>query len=109
MINIYLNNNEIYKLFEKCSKERDTYSINYAVQRGLHQFSTQLREPVIFIAAMKNNLLLVQDLISCGVNPSVPMHSKFTLLHYCSMYNSIEVAEYLVTLKGVDLNAKKCN
>ena len=95
----------IFQTFEKCSREHDLYSIKYAVDNGYHKL-TIYNSSIIHYAAEFNNLSLVQDLISCGVDPNTRNSNQRTPLHFACYHNSIDVVKYLLTLHGIDFNAQ---
>ncbi|EAX98451.1 hypothetical protein TVAG_413480 [Trichomonas vaginalis G3] len=95
----------LYDTFVKCSQERDLYSIKFAVDNGYHKVS-HFNMTVIDYAVRLNNLSLVQDLISCGVDPNMRNDDLDTPLHYACFYNSFEVVKFLLTLYEIDINAQ---
>ncbi|EAX85562.1 ankyrin repeat protein, putative [Trichomonas vaginalis G3] len=62
--------------------------------------------PIIHNSIIFNNLSLVQDLISCGIDPNMRNNYRDTPLHYACYYNSIDVVKFLLTLDGIDINAQ---
>ncbi|EAY10393.1 hypothetical protein TVAG_109770 [Trichomonas vaginalis G3] len=95
----------LYDTFVKCSKERDLYSIKFAVDKGYNKISSN-DWAIIHYAAQINNLSLVQDLISCGVDPNMRNSTLQTPLHIACNYNSVDVVKFLITLDGIDINAQ---
>ncbi|EAY23368.1 ankyrin repeat protein, putative [Trichomonas vaginalis G3] len=101
----------IYPTFSKCSQERDLYSIKFAVDNRYHETITHsyfwgTNFPIIHYAAKLNNLTLVQDLISCGVDLNMRNDDHSTPLHIACYYNSIDVVKFLLSLDGIDINAQ---
>ncbi|EAY23415.1 hypothetical protein TVAG_070780 [Trichomonas vaginalis G3] len=95
----------LYETFVKCSQERDLYSIKYAVNNGYHK-APYFNMTVVHYAAQLNNLSLVQDLISCSVDPNMRDNNLRTPLHCACYNNSIEVVKFLLTLDEIDINAQ---
>ncbi|EAY23382.1 hypothetical protein TVAG_070450 [Trichomonas vaginalis G3] len=62
--------------------------------------------PIIHYAAKLNNLSLIQDIISCGVDLNMRNVYLDTPLHIACYYNSIDVVKFLLSLNGIDINTQ---
>ncbi len=78
----------------------DIVEILKQAQSGLYKKYNEL-----LIAVLENNLIKVKNLVSQGTSLETKDSYGWTLLHFASIYNYSDMAEYLIN-KGVDINAR---
>ncbi|MFP3026050.1 MAG: ankyrin repeat domain-containing protein, partial [Wolbachia sp.] len=78
----------------------DIAKILKQAQSGLYKKYNEL-----LTAVLENNLNKVKDLIGQGTSLETKDSYGWTLLHFASIHNYSDMAEYLIS-KGVDVNAK---